>query len=582
MRAARASFGTNSDAFQPVQPREWLVLGAIAAASSVWCIAAARSIGPVFDEMIYLRVGLDFWRTGSHRELLRLGTMPLPIDLQMLPVYLMQRVDGSFFDPTNQLARFLPWARAMTLIFWFILLFYSWRIARSLAGPWSGLLAAALVASQPVLLGHAGLATTDIALTACLVALTYRFYIARDCSWLLRVGVPSTWFAAAVLSKVSAIFFGPLCLFAIESERLFGSGSTASATAAANRSISFAALKQALAPLRHDLKQILAIGSALVFVYCGCDWKPEPSFVAWAQRLPAGSFGGRTMLWIAEHLRIFSNAGEAIVRQVRHNIRGVGPDCTYLMGRLGRAFWYYYPVALSIKLSLGLLILLVTILLVSPRAMRNWPTAAAIPLFIISLLSRLQIGLRLMFPLVAFLIIGTAVAATNAASATSRHRRVANLIRAEAIAAIVWAAVAAFAVWPNGICYTNEAWGGTPMGYLYLSDSNYDWGQGLPELSRWIRRNGAGEINVWYFGLDPAISSPPFIQQRIDAAGVHIPVASLQGRYLAVGTTMLYGRIYSHSSSQSVVGEFLRRCRSSSRTTTFLIYDFRHGTGGCE
>jgi hypothetical protein len=566
-----------SDALQPIKPREWIVLGAIAAASSVWCITAARSIGPVFDEMIYLRVGLDFWRTGSHRELLRLGTMPLPIDLQTLPVYLLQNFGGSL-EPTTQLARFLPWARAMTLICWLILLFYSWRIARSIAGPWSGLLAAALLASQPVLLGHAGLATTDIAVTACLVALTYRFYIARDCSWRLRVGVPSIWFAAAVLSKVSAIFFGPLCLAAIESERLFGRA----ATDEASRWISFVALKRALAPLRRDLKQILAIGSALVFVYCGCDWMPEPSFVAWAQHLPAGSLSGRTMLWIAEHLRIFSNAGEAIVRQIRHNMRGVGPDCTYLMGRLGRAFWYYYPVALSIKLSLGLLILLVTIVLVSPRALRNWPIAAAIPLFILSLLSRLQIGLRLMFPLVAFLIIGTSVAATIAARAANGHRRVSNLIRAEAIAAILWAAVAAITVWPNGICYTNEAWGGTPMGYLYLSDSNYDWGQGLPELSRWIRRNGAGEINVWYFGLDPAITAPPFIQQRIEAAGTDVSVESLRGRYLAVGTTMLYGRIYSHSSSQSVIGEFLRRCRSSSRTTTFLIYDFRRGTGGCE
>jgi hypothetical protein len=580
MTAASDTPEIKSYAAQPTTPAEWIAFVAIAAGTCLWCIAAARSIGPVFDETIYLRAGLAFWRTGSHRELMRLGTMPLPIDLQMLPVYLMQRRGGSFYDPTTQVAHFLPWARATTLIFWVTLLYYSWRSARSIAGPWSGLLAAALMASQPVLLGHAGLATTDIAVTSCLVALAYRFRVARDCFWRLRVGVPSLWFAAAALSKASALFFAPLILLGIEIERLFDS--TRAAPASMTRSSSISRLGRELAPFYRDLKQISATGIALVFIYCGCDWMPEPSFVAWAQHLPAASLRGRIMVWLAEHLRVFSNAGEAIVRQVRHNLRGVGPDCTYLMGQLGRAFWYYYPVALSIKLSLGLLILFATILVVAPRAMRNWPIAAAIPLFILSLLSRLQIGVRLMFPLVAFVIIGTSVAATLSIRWAAAHRRTANLIRAEAIAAIVWAALAAIAVWPNGICYTNEAWGGTPTGYLYLSDSNYDWGQGLPELSRWVHRNAAGQINVWYFGLDPVIASPPFIQQRIEADGANIPVESLRGRYLAVGTTMLYGRVYSRSSSQAAIRDFLRRCRPSSRTTTFLIYDFRGGMGACE
>ena len=28
---------------------------------------------------------------------------------------------------------------------------------------------------------------------------------------------------------------------------------------------------------------------ALVFVYCGCDWRTQPSFVAWANSLAEGS-----------------------------------------------------------------------------------------------------------------------------------------------------------------------------------------------------------------------------------------------------------------------------------------------------
>ncbi|MGH7134678.1 MAG: hypothetical protein ACREHD_03000, partial [Pirellulales bacterium] len=67
-----------------------------------------------------------------------------------------------------------------------------------------------------------------------------------------------------------------------------------------------------------DLIQIGMIGFAVTFVYCGCDWRAEPSFVAWAQTLPAGA-GRDALVWLSEHLRIFSNAGEGLIRQVKHN-----------------------------------------------------------------------------------------------------------------------------------------------------------------------------------------------------------------------------------------------------------------------
>src|SRR5207245_1176379 len=72
-----------------------------------------------------------------------------------------------------------------------------------------------------------------------------------------------------------------------------------------------------------------------------------------------------------------------------------------------------------------------------------------------------------------------------------------------------WNTVAALLVWPHGLCYTNELWGGTRQGYLYLSDSNYDWGQGLPELARWQRHHRDTPLEVWYFGSDPRLAKLP-------------------------------------------------------------------------
>ena len=37
-------------------------------------------------------------------------------------------------------------------------------------------------------------------------------------------------------------------------------------------------------------------------------------------------------------------------------------------------------------------------------------------------------------------------------------------------------------VWPNGLCFANQMFGGPSKTCEYLSDSSCDWGQGLPEL----------------------------------------------------------------------------------------------------
>src|SRR5688572_16015220 len=92
--------------------------------SSLWCVTAARQLGATFDEPFYLTSGLDFWRTGSHHALMKKGTMPLPMDCQTLPLFLWERWRGTPFDLTTDVPRLLPWARAVTLAFWWLLLWY--------------------------------------------------------------------------------------------------------------------------------------------------------------------------------------------------------------------------------------------------------------------------------------------------------------------------------------------------------------------------------------------------------------------------------------------------------------------------
>src|SRR5260370_74680 len=80
------------------------------------------------------------------------------------------------------------------LAFWWRLLIAGWLVGRHLAGRWGGRLAVALLACEPTLLAHASLATTDIAITGCLLALTYHFAVGRDAGGVRRVAIPAFWF----------------------------------------------------------------------------------------------------------------------------------------------------------------------------------------------------------------------------------------------------------------------------------------------------------------------------------------------------------------------------------------------------
>src|SRR5262245_26975492 len=126
-----------------------LVFGGL---SSAWCLAAARELGATFDEPVYAAEGLRHWRTGSTGGMMKLGTMPLPVDVQYLPVHLWERWRGRPFDPVADLHEFLAVARSANLVFWWLLLGYALLAGRSLAGPWAGRLAVALLACEPCLL----------------------------------------------------------------------------------------------------------------------------------------------------------------------------------------------------------------------------------------------------------------------------------------------------------------------------------------------------------------------------------------------------------------------------------------------
>jgi hypothetical protein len=535
-------------------------------ASSAWCVSASTRLGATFDEPTYVRLGLESWRTGTSRRLLDLGTMPLPVHLQTLPLRLWEVRRGVPFDVDRDLDCLLPVARLGTLPFWWLLLIYGWWVGRRLAGARGGTMAVAFLACEPNLLAHATLATTDVAVTACLLALLFHFRAGREGTWPRRVGLPAAWFALAVLAKASGLVFGLLGLAAVEA------GRCAAAEPGAGRRVRAAVAAVMSRRFVRDTIGISLLGLTAAFVYCGTDWEPSPSFVRWAHELPGGP-ARATFVWLAEHLCIFSNAGMALARQVRHNVQGHG---VFIMGQVApRALWYYFPAALAIKVALPLLALPVLLGALRPRALASWPCGVALALLAFSLVCRVQTGVRLVLPLVTLAAVGLAAGIARATTGLTGGRR--RLLAVSGVVAGLWMGWSSLHAWPQGLCFINELWGGSARGYRLLSDSNYDWGQGLKELARWQRGHRLGEISVLYYGTDPRISRLPM--RRLGSPPPKDPSAveaALRGRTLAVGTTLLYGSVSDWPSVRPWV-RYLRRRRPVDRTATFLIYRFPAG-----
>src|SRR5262249_45614013 len=127
VRAHRATFPREREMDTPTRRGHlidlvWLMFwGAL---SSAWCLTAADRLSSTYDEPTYLKLGLLRWRTGSTGALLKLGTMPLPVDVQTLPLFLYERWRGEPFAEMADQPWLLPWARAANLLFWWLLLFY--------------------------------------------------------------------------------------------------------------------------------------------------------------------------------------------------------------------------------------------------------------------------------------------------------------------------------------------------------------------------------------------------------------------------------------------------------------------------
>jgi tetratricopeptide (TPR) repeat protein len=532
--------------------RHVLTLVAFAIVFSAIQVAAYRGKSATWDEPIHLATGYlalarqDYRLEGTHPPFIRMwAALPLLFmrDVQV-DTGIIDRTDpvewisGSrafafsttFLYTDNDADRLLNAARFMIVIWGIVLgvLVWSWTYEWLGAGParW----ALVFYTLSPNLLANTSLVTTDAGITCFMFGVVYFLWrTSRRASWGNLAGL-STFFALGIISKFSALAFGPLVVVLL-------------IAAVARRSMT---ARNALAIIA-----LLAIVSYVsVWAVHGFRYAPGPSptwelhveHLPLARTVPAlASITG----WIdSRHLlpNMFTQ-GFLIFAQST-----TPPNWTFLAGDYSPdGWWYYFPVAFLIKTPIAL-ITLIAIGLVECLRRRREIDATTGTFIVVSvgvylafaMSSTFQVGIRHILPLYPFFLLAAA------AAAMALSRRLAGRVTLAGLTAFWFVAVASN--YPHSLTFFNLFVGGPANGYKYLADSNVDWGQGLKLLKQWMDRQAVSRVALAYFGTaDPAYHGIDYSLLPAATPGYDYPSRNRPWSapefpgYVAVSATVLTG-----------------------------------------
>ncbi len=330
---------------------------------------------------------------------------------------------------------------------------YLWSFRTGGGGP--AVFATFLFTTTPPVLAHAGLATTDMALTAFVTAtLLASLSLIETPDWKRSIGF-GLCLGLALLSKFSALVFLPAAWILMYAAYLLTGWSG----------------------FRHEIRKAVTLlpWAALSLLTTG--------FVIWAgYRFNAGNVPFL-------HARLPAPAFFTGIRYVYlHNREG---HLAYLMGKLSQTgFWYYYPVVLAVKTPLATLLIMAAAVwfAVWKKGLRAiaMPLALAGGILCVGLFSHINIGVRHILPIYsAFAICGGW--ALNSLLRTNRRWLVYT-----ASALLLWQSATGALQHPDYLSYTNELAGRHPE--RILADSDLDWDQGMRGLALRLQQLGIRKL----------------------------------------------------------------------------------------
>jgi hypothetical protein len=442
------------------------LLAAITLAACVRVASTHRVFNATVDEPVHLASGW-VWLNGNYN--IDLGHPPLSRVLFALPLRLAGLPDPPLTDDTSR-GNFLLYhgdrylknlsrARMPNLLFLIAATLAVAALARRAFGRGISLLAALLFTNVPVVLAHAALMTTDMAVTAALPISILALDVFLDApTWKRAVGLGAAT-GIGVLAKFSFLVFFPVSAIVLLVVRW-----------------------RAAARPPHS-KTLVALVVAVFVIWGGYlfDFRPVSSVFKGASffiQMAVPESMRPAVRTFCDNVPIPAPAlpiGIGVLKE--HDKHG---HQSFLLGETAMmGWWYYFPVVFFFKTPIPYLILAIAGCFFLRR---RGSEHALIPLAIllVSMTGSLNIGVRHVLPMYVWLSIVAAVAAAEL------WRRTRGAFATLGFAALMaWLFVGVAAGHPDYLAWFNEGAGRKP--WRIVADSNLDWGQDVLRLERTMR-----------------------------------------------------------------------------------------------
>jgi hypothetical protein len=563
-------------------PRRWTAaLAAIVLISCARVAATHRVFSQTFDEGIHVAAGHEWlteWKEyrvdAQHPPLARiLFGLPVARETTNVPKYDPIARGNELLNGHDHYWRNLARARLGNLLFLALGIVVVALWGRRAISPLGGLIAAALFAMLPPVLAHAGLATTDMAITATLPLALYALTLFLEAPTWRRSIFLGVAIALAALSKFSFLMFFPIGAAIIVIARVAGlkpgphpmsplpqleldgsmsAGPSISPTPLGTGQGRHPGLQPGTSPIPPDSEQARAglhtgtsptppstrqvrhrmwaglqpgtftralVAAAIAFVITWGGYKFQVGPMTAIHDRPAQMcrelFGSE---WLA-HVPLPAPAFAAGAIEVKlHDKHG---HQAFLLGETSRhGWWGYFPFVLAVKTPIPFLLLALAGLALALWR-RRMIDVALIPLALLaaSMTSGINLGVRHVLPLYPFLTILAAYAVVELLPhrLLPRGERGAKRWLRVALASILllWLAADSVLAHPDYLPWMNAFAGSHPE--RVLEDSNFDWGQDVGRLVQACRRENIHQLHTALFtsadldrlGLPPRIALDP-------------------------------------------------------------------------
>lgn len=521
----------------------------------------------IMDEVAHIPAGYsyltqkDMRLNPEHPPLLKdLSAIPLlftkginfPKDLKSWTTDVNGQWDFGFnflYNSGNNADKIIFWARIPMLLLLILLGFFIYRWTKKLYGKIPALFATVLFTFSPTFLAHGRYVTTDVGAAFAFFFASY-FFI----KWLKDQNLKNLIFAGitfgiAQMIKFSLIlllpYFGILILIYVyikwrENGKFWKTF------------------------FNHILKfvAIIVIGYILVYpvyMFHTANYPAEKQIsdtTFLASQFPL-KIAGNTVIWMSKQpiLRPYAQYALGLFMVFQ---RATGGNTTFFLGDVTNKGWKsYFPIVYTIKEPLALHIFtIISLLLLAasgtmvawkkifksfPQFLKNNFTEIAMLIFLAiywgaSITSNLNIGVRHILPTFPFVYVLVSGQMKRLFEKIKNKKSLVIVSWSLVIVLLIWYVLSSLSSFPYYLTYFNELVGGSKNGYIYVTDSNLDWGQDLKRLVKWVDEHNIQKIKVDYFG---GATVEYYLKDKYEPWHAENDPAKAKGSWLAISATFL-------------------------------------------